>query len=168
MSWFILILISTFLFSLVVPLDKYLKDKYFSNSFAYGIVLNLIFIPLSVLLLPFIKWNFSWDLTLLAAILSGPLYYLMWIFYWQALKKGEVSRCSGIFNTAPFFNALLGVLILGEILTTGKWLAIILIILGAVLISRERQNNSKSSFNAIYLLVVLAAITNAFANLFSK
>jgi len=103
---------------------------------------------------------------LFMAVLSGPVYFLMWVFWWQSLKSGEISRSVAIFSTAPLFNALLAVLFLGEHLTSFKWLAIFLIVTGAAICSWENKPGSR--FNFAYILAVLAAIFQAIGNVVSK
>jgi len=54
--------------------------------------------------------------------------------YYKALKYGEVSRVVPIVGSYPLFAFLLSLLLLGEKLTMGKGLGVILVILGIFLL----------------------------------
>lgn len=54
--------------------------------------------------------------------------------YFRALKYGEVSRVVPIVGSYPLFAFLLSLLLLGEKLTLGKGLGVVLIVLGIFLL----------------------------------
>ncbi|MBI4999778.1 EamA family transporter, partial [Candidatus Gottesmanbacteria bacterium] len=165
MSWFVLILLSANLFSLASLIDKFLTGK-FKSSFAYGLAVNILLAVPILLLSPFVNFSLKIGWPLFFAVISGRLYFLMWVLFWLSLKKGEVSRSAAIFNTALVFNAFLAVVFLGETLSPFKWLAILFIVSGAMFCSWENESGGKFNFN--YLLVVLATIIGAIANIISK
>jgi transporter family protein len=169
MTWFVLILLATGLFALVDVTDKFLCEKRFKNIFAFGVAVNLLALIFIVGLSLFTKLSFSPGWPLFFDIISGPLYALMWVLIWQSYKYGEVSRAIAILSVSPIFSALLAILFLGERLTSLKWLAIILIVTGAIICSWEKTKNSRlSRFNPAYLLVILAALVTSIGSVISK
>lgn len=162
MSWFVLILISTNLFAVINLFDKFFCAKKFKNTLAFAVFNCLLSVIFILGLSFFINFSYPIGWPLFLAISSGPVYFLMWVLWWQSLKGGEISRSVTIFNVAPIFNAFLAVLFLAEL----KWLAILLIVAGAVICSWE--SNARSRFNYAYILVVLAAIAGAVGNVLSK
>lgn len=170
MSWFWLIFIATNLFAINNLLDKFFCAQKFKNICSFGVITSLLSGIFILILAFFVDFSgfIGWPLFL--SLLSGPLYFLMWLLFWRALTTGEASRTTAIFNTAPVFNAFLAVILLREKLTSLKWLAIFLIVAGAVLCSLEKADTGRRRFrfNKVYLIVVLSAIINAFANIATK
>lgn len=166
MSWLVLILAATNLFAVSNLLDKFFCGKKFKNVYAFALTIYLLSaIPVSGLLF-FVdfSWHFSWPF--FWAVLSGPVYFIMWVLWWQALRGAEVSRAAVVFNTAPVFAAILAVIFLGESLVMAKWLGIFLIVGGAGLCSWE--NKGRGGFKKTYILVILAAIISAVGDVISK
>jgi drug/metabolite transporter (DMT)-like permease len=75
----------------------------------------------------------------MAAIFGGGASFgvALSILY-RVLRKAEASRAIPVFNTAPVFVAIIAVFVLGDPLTAWQWVAIIVAVLGAVVISTER------------------------------
>ena len=65
--------------------------------------------------------------------LSGVATSLSWLFYFRALKHGEVSRVAPIDKLSVVFVAVFSVIFLGEHLKPTSWVGVILIATGAVL-----------------------------------
>lgn len=168
MSWFILILIATGLFSLVNILDKFFCSQKFKNYYAFAVATNLFGWIFLLGIVPFTDFSNSLGWPLFFALISGPVYLSMWILFWKALEKGEVSRVAAIFNVRPIFTSLLAVFLLGEIISLQKWVAIILVIMGALLASWEGNKKESGRFNLAYLLVILSAFAAALGDILSK
>jgi transporter family protein len=73
--------------------------------------------------------------TLIFLILSGIATGASWICYSRALKIGEVARVAPIDKLSVVFIAFLGVVFLGEKLTTLHWFGIILISFGVIILA---------------------------------
>ena len=61
----------------------------------------------------------------------------------RAMRSEEVSRIIPVVNTFPIFVAILAVPILGEALGYAEWLAILITVAGAVLISMRRNSTGQ-------------------------
>jgi DME family drug/metabolite transporter len=70
-----------------------------------------------------------------AAFLGGIGYCLGIFMYYNALEREEVSKSVPIFSTIPIFLLIMAYFLLGETLTTQKYIGIFVIVAGAVLIS---------------------------------
>lgn len=68
-------------------------------------------------------------------LLSGLATGASWLCYFRALKLGDAARVAPVDKLSVVFVALLSVTILGEHLSLKGWLGIILIGLGAILVS---------------------------------
>lgn len=167
MSWIIFSLLAVFTFSFVNLFDKVSVSKKFKNVYTFVFVLNVVYI-IFYLAYTLIFWKtFVFGNSFLWAAFSGFFYFAMWILWFKALSGGEVSRSSAIFFTQPFFNSILAVIFLGEVLTPLKWLAIVMIVAGAIFSSIEGKK-TKSGFNRAYIFAVLAAVVSAAGNTISK
>lgn len=71
-------------------------------------------------------------LVALGGIMSG---FLGLLFFFLAVKRGDVSVVSPIASTSPLWASLLAFLLLGEPLSLLRLLGIVLVVLGTVLIS---------------------------------
>ncbi len=168
MSWFSAIILATLLFSLINILDKFLCSRKFKNNYAFAIATNFFAWIFLIWLVPFIDFSNSSGWPLLIALVSGLVYLAMWIFFWKALEGGEVSRVTAIFNVRPIFTSFLSIIFLGELVGIGKWLAILLIVSGAMICSWEKISSRKQGFNKVYLLIVLSALMAAAGDILSK
>lgn len=167
MSWIIFSLLAVLTFSFVNLLDKISISKKFKNVYSFVLILNLAYV-FFYLTYTLMYWRtFVWGSFFVWAVVSGFFYFFMWIFWFKALSGGEVSRSSAIFFTQPLFNSILAVLFLGENLMPLKWLAIFMIVVGAVFSSIEGKK-TKQGFNYAYIFAVLASVISAAGNTISK
>ncbi|HDH07133.1 MAG TPA: EamA family transporter, partial [Thermoproteales archaeon] len=68
-------------------------------------------------------------------VLSAVSGVLSWIFYFMALKKGNVSQVVAVDRSSVIIAIILSVLILGEKLTLKTGLAVILVFIGLLLLT---------------------------------
>lgn len=77
------------------------------------------------------------------------------IFY--NMRKEEVSQIVPVVHTYPIFVALIAVPLLGETLSYMEWLAILIVVAGAVLVSVKESPSGSNTLNFKLLLVLLVA-----------
>jgi transporter family protein len=70
--------------------------------------------------------------------LSGLATGASWLCYYRALKLGEAARVAPIDKLSVVLVALFGFAFLGERLTVRNWAGVVLIAVGAVLVSLSR------------------------------
>lgn len=73
---------------------------------------------------------------LLFIVLSGIAGALSWLFYFYAIQKGEASTASAIDRLSIVFVFILAVIFLGEKFTWGAAFGAILIVIGALFMSK--------------------------------
>jgi len=76
--------------------------------------------------------------TYLFLVLSGLATGASWVCYFRALKIGEAAKVAPIDKLSVVMVAIFGVLFLGEKLSLPNWAGIVLIAIGAVLVSFGR------------------------------
>ena len=75
-------------------------------------------------------------------------------FYYNSLRRGEISRVTPLFSTSGIFSILLGAFVLGEHFPLLAYVGIFLIILGAIVISYEYSRKKASVSSAFFALGV--------------
>jgi transporter family protein len=76
--------------------------------------------------------------TYLFLVLSGLATGASWICYFRALKLGEAAKVAPIDKLSVILVAIFGVIFLGEKLSLPNWAGIVLIAIGAILVSFRR------------------------------
>jgi drug/metabolite transporter (DMT)-like permease len=103
-------------------------------------------------------------LPLLAALGSGLLSGASSIIMLNTLRSGEISRIIPVISISPIFVALFAIPLLGDTLNSRDWSGIILTVVGAVLISIQKDTGGKKttiqkSFFALALCSILFALS---------
>ncbi|MFA6536866.1 MAG: GRP family sugar transporter [Patescibacteria group bacterium] len=163
MSWIILTLITIIIWSIVNIFDKHIVDKEIRNPYVDTIVFSF---AQFVFLLAFGIYglrDFSPTYFYLA-IVAGIVYFVATYFYYSAMKKEQVSTLAPILGVEPAIVALLAFLFLSESLSFFHYLAILIIIVGAWLISYEK--NKKLAH--VHWLSFLAMVAFAGRNVLIK
>ena len=156
MNWIILALIAVILWSVGSIITKFCRVRYFENSTGY-ILFTLPTALLSLVLLffePFILLDFK---TSLVAILTGILGTITYYFFLEAVHKEEVSKVIVLLQTAPLFVLIESTFFLNEILALKEYIAFLMILIGAVLISLKKVEK-----RFVVTLGVILAILCAF------
>ncbi|MEC9309340.1 MAG: DMT family transporter [Chloroflexota bacterium] len=163
-------LLSAGTFGIVTVLDKRLASYNMPSlsAFYMGVMISLVSYATVVLILTGVPEQRPNE-RLVAAVISG----LCWggalaMMFW-GYKLEEASRASAIIHTFPVFVALLAVLFLGEILKYGQWIAIIMVVVGAMTISMWGSNTGKIlRFNKGLPVLLGASLFTALALLTGK
>jgi len=107
--------------------------------------------------------------TLLVAIASGMFRAVGATTVLYTLKREEVSRVVPVVQTYPIFVAIMAVPLLGESLYYLQWLAIIIVVAGAVTISfRPSPSGSTTWLGRMFFLFFGASLLLAMADITSK
>jgi transporter family protein len=136
--WIIFSILAALCWAAVNTVDKYILTKWIRNPLVPVII--LIIIGLIAAVMVYFLYGFSplsWS-NISLALIAGIFYVLMSIFYFKALKIGEVSRVIPLFYLSPLFILIFAAPFLGEVFTPLKYLGIILLVVGAILISSKQ------------------------------
>jgi len=145
MSWVNIALLSTAVFGAVNILDSHLLSKRMPSLRAFILPVGIFHLVYSLVL--FCLFPLPQDIStriLAVAVASGILRTASVTIMLYTLKREEVSRVIPIVYTYPIFVAIMAVPLLGESLHYLEWLAIIIVVAGAVILS-SRQNQSGST-----------------------
>ena len=136
--WIILSLISAMFLALDNILDKYLLTNRLKDPYSYNILTNLNDI-LPVILIPIFTPVHYDRVFSVVAFLFGMLTVISLVFYNKAMIKEEASRVAAFEWTSPIFVAILSLLIFREVLSLYGYLGILLIVIGAFILSHKKQ-----------------------------
>ena len=134
--WALVALASTVCFAGVSILDKYVLDRRLPSvvSFYAWITVNHIVYVVILLGVTGIPWDGPAD-KLLIAFLSGLSLGAGFLCFFLGLKLEEASRAIAVTQVFPVYVALLAVAFLGESLNPVQWVALLLIVIGAMQVS---------------------------------
>lgn len=136
MIWVYYTLGSAFLFSISNIVDKYLLRD-IKHPVVLAMMTGIASLIISVVL--FITKGFqplSFQNIVLAAI-SGSFHMLMVYFYFKSVDLEEISKVIPLFFLTPFWVAILAAIFLSEVFTAQKYLGVVLLVAGAILISSK-------------------------------
>lgn len=100
---------------------------------------------------------------------SGIVRVIAALLMLRTMRSEEVSRVIPVTNTFPIFVAILAVPVLNEVLGWTEWLAIIITVSGAVLISVQRDSENKGiHLRKSFVILMVSSILFGVANTGSK
>jgi len=106
---------------------------------------------------------------MIVAVVSGLLRAGSLVILLYVLKTEEVSRAIPVFHIFPVFVAIMALPLLGETLGYLQWLAIVIVVAGAVLLSVKWGRDGSTSWpGRTFLLLLAASLLMAGANIASK
>ncbi|MFQ5860540.1 MAG: DMT family transporter, partial [Dehalococcoidia bacterium] len=151
--------------------DKQLVSRFMPSlsSFYLWVGLGTLFWGIIVLLVVPLDRGIG-SLTVALTVLSGAIWGLGLLLFFSTLRYEEVSRATPLYGTFPIFVALLAVLFLSERLTWLQWLAVLITVAGAVLISLRRQvpKFGHLALTPSFWVLLSASLVTAAAHLITK
>ena len=159
-SAIILAILASFLWSVTNHIDKFmlngideagssLKTLMVFSTFIAGLVISPIWLIIS-------KFSISINIfSLITILISSVVYILATYFYFIALDKNDASIVVVMFQMIPVFSYILAFLFFKENLTVPQIIGSIIIILSAIIISFDfEENNNKSKWKALLLMTL--------------
>jgi len=169
-NWFSLAILSAAAFGIVSIIDSHLLARRMPGLREYLLLVSpfhLIYGLVFFLLFPLPQGTGVW--TVMVAIASNILRTGGIVIMLYILKKEEISQVIPVVYTYPVFVAIMAVPLLGETLYYREWLAIIMVVAGAILVS-FRQSSSGSVVWRVKPLLILfgSGLLMAMADITSK
>ncbi len=152
--WILLSLIAAMFWALDNILDKHLLTDKLKNAYSYNILTNLNDV-LPVVLIPIFAPIHYDPIFSAVALLFGALTVVSLTYYNKAMIKEEASRVAAFEWTSPIFVAILSFLLFRETLSPGGYLGILLIVIGAFILSRKKRGKIIIS-PALWLVIIFS------------
>lgn len=159
MSWLLFAFLGTFLIAIAQVVDKYVITNWADPK-----VPMMIFGPLSLIASSIIYFSIGFSslmpLYILFAISGGIIKFSGIMVYFKALQYEEISRIVPFQRITPIYVVILAFFFLNEVLSLMSYLGIVLVIIGAFLISIKDKIELKLSkgFRLILLSSFLLAV----------
>ena len=159
MNWFFATIASTLLFAVVSILDKRMLAGLFPSFSAFTItfgLLQFLIAPLFfIAVIPTV--GFDGGSGILWALASGLLWAVGLSLFFYALNIEEVSRAAPMQSITPVFTAIIAVALFDDAVTLVQWLAIVIVVTGAVMINLRLENGRIQLARRKAFLVLLAS-----------
>ena len=167
MLWFVTALLVSIISTIGTIVDSHLLSKKMPSLPSYLIPMSITqLIIASVMLVVFPFHNSGSFIHIEVGFASGILNACSIMIVLNTLRKSEVSRVIPIISISPIFIALLSVPLLGEKLGYWQWLAIVMTVIGAVLISLQRNRvERKTRLHKSLFILLLAAFLSAICSI---
>jgi len=170
MNWASIALLSAAAFAVVNIIDSHLLSRRMPGFRAFLLPLGIFQLFYGLLFI----WLFPLPtgvgvLPVLVAVASGIFRTIAATILLYNLKREEVSRVIPVAYTYPIFVAIIAILFLGETLTYLQWLAIIIVVAGAVMVS-ARQDSSGTAIRPSkpFILLLGSSLFYALSDITSK
>lgn len=140
MNWFLLSVAAPLFWSVLNHVDKYLVSKYKNEVGVGGLaVTSSIFAVFVVPIVYFIDPAVihADALTVALLVITGVMLSVAILLYLYALDRDDASHVVPFWFLIPVFAYVLGIVVLGEHIITGKILASVIVLLGAFILSLE-------------------------------
>ena len=151
-------------------LDSHLLSKRMPGLRAFLLPVAIIHLAFGSLL--FVLFPLSEDIDIwpvLVAAISGIIRTGAVIIMLYSLKKEEVSRVIPVVYSYPILVAIMAMPLLGESLTRLEWLAIVIVVIGAVMVSVKRSPSGSAKLPAKLLFLLFgSSLLFAAADITSK
>jgi drug/metabolite transporter (DMT)-like permease len=170
MFWITAAIVATAMTGVVSIVDSHLISKRMPR-------LRSFLLPLGILQLGFSLVTFGLNplpgeigtTPLLAAFGSGVIRSAGALLMLNAMRSEEVSRVITVIHTFPIFVAIMAVPFLGEVLGHTEWLAILMTVAGAVLISLHRNADGRGTrLRKSFAMLTASSLLMGIANIAAK
>ncbi len=170
MYWVNIALLSAIIMGVVNIFDSHLLSKRMPGLRVYLLPVGLIQLVYAFIF--FVMFPLPEGIGILpitAALASAALRTAAVLIMLYNLKKEEVSQVIPVVYTYPIFVAIMAMPLLGESLSQLQWLAIIMVVAGAVMVSVKQSPSGLNNWHAKLLVVLLcSSLLFAVADILSK
>jgi uncharacterized membrane protein len=157
-------ILSPIIWALAYIYDKYVLVHRERNPLRYGTLIGIANVAFAAGLALFLDWSGVSLGDFLFPILAGALLAADTFLYLIIMQKEDVAEMVGLMYTYPLLVALLSFLFLGERISLFGYIGVLLILLGAVLLSvRVRRVRLRVGAWLIVANIILVALTEFFA-----
>jgi len=170
MNWASTAVLSTIVMGWVSIIDSHLLSQRMPGLRAFLIPVGILHLFISLVLLYLFPLPEDLGvLPVLAVLVSSAIRAVGLVIMLEAFKREEVSRVIPIVHTSPVFVALMAAPLLGETLGYMQWLAIIIVVAGAIIVSAEKSPSAfAGQLSKPFLLLFLSSLLIAISDIARK
>ena len=170
MNWTSTAILSAATYGIVSIIDSHLLSKRMPSLQSFLLPVGMILLVFGLIVLYFFPIpEGTAALPIWIAVAAGITRCAGIIITLYNLRREEVSRVIPITYTYPVFVAIIAIPLLGESLGYLQWLAIIIVVAGAIIVSAEKSpSGTTGSLNKPFLLLFVASLLLAVADILAK
>lgn len=170
MSWATTALLSAGFIALVNILDSHLISKRMPGLRVYLICASVVILGYGLIVLLLNPFPEAIEVfPLFIAVLSGIIRALALIIFLYTLKTEEVSKAVPIVYTFPVFVAIFALFTLGESLNLLQWAAVVMVVIGAFIVSqKDGIKGLRLQVNKVFLILLGSSILMAIGEVGTK
>ena len=170
MTWITAALLTAAIMGLVNIIDSHLISKRMPSLWSFLIPAGILHIVYGFLFLYLNPLPAGVDTVVwLLAVVSAVVRTVAVLLMLYAMRTEEVSRIIPVVHIQPVFVAILAVPLLGETLHSLHWLAIAMMVAGAVLISlRQDSHGGRTRLRQSFIMLLIASVLFGVANTSTK
>ena len=170
MSWVAIALTGAAISSIVSIFDKTVIYRYATTPHTLPLLIGIAQTSVGIVVLAIvgIPEEATWG-PVFWALLSGAVFGISAQFLLHVLYRNEVSRTIPVFQSYPIFTAIYAYFFLGEHLGVVEWLAVGVVVAGAVLISFRPESSVRSLLlDKAFVLLMIGSAIHGSAHIFGK
>lgn len=133
--WVIFSILAAFCWSVSYTIDKYIVTRLVKNPFVPIVVLGIFGLAASAAVYFIYGFSPLSNFNIFLSVMAGIIWGFGSIFYFRVVKIEEISRIVPVYHLSPIFVSIFAGIFLGEIFTPIKYFGIVLLVMGAVLVS---------------------------------
>ncbi len=170
LEWILPALASPIVYTMVTIGDKRVLSILKLNLGSFYLFVGSIQLLISLIILAVLGWQSAPFSSIAASYGSGFLWGFGLMLMFFVLQREEVSRVTPVWQSSPVFVALLAVLFLDESLAWHGWLAVFLVVSGAVAVSVNLDRGGLDAFRVrpTFFMLITGAVVIGVAQLLLK
>lgn len=158
-AWIFYSLVASVLFVVVTVIDKSVLSNWMADArgsfFAFSVIETISgIVALLILGVPVLPWP-----TMLIALSTGAAFSISTLFYFRSIQVDEVSRVLPLYNLSPIFVAVFAALVLGERFPPIKYLGVVLIVVGAILLTLKHLRGFRFGKGMGWMLLSVVTVS---------
>ena len=166
MSWIFYALLAGMVWAVVNINDKFVLSKLVKKPIVPIIFLGVISLIVAVAIYLVRGFGNLSAQNIVIALVAGIFYAGMNLLYFTAVQLDDISRLIPIWKINPLFIAIIAAIFLGETFSPVKYLAVLLLLAGSILLSYNKSSGFR--FNKAFWLMIIAAIFLAISQVLIK
>ena len=170
MNWTSTAILSAATMGIVSIIDSHLLSRRMPSFRAYMLLMGTVHLGYGLLLFylfPLPEGIGIWPI--LVTLVAGTLRAAAVSIMLYSLTREDVSRVVPVVYSCPIFVAIMAIPLLGETLSYLEWLAIIIVVTGAVIISTEKSPTASTNrLGKLFLLLFVSSLFFAAADIATK
>lgn len=170
MSWIVAAIAATAIMGVVAIIDSHLVSKRVPSLRSFLLPISVLHLGFGLVILSLHPLPEELSSTpLVVAFASGCVRSVGALLMLKTMRSEEVSRVISVVHTFPIFVAIMAVPLLGEVLGKTEWLAILMTVAGAVLISIRRDAGRQGArLHKSFAMLTASSLLLGAANTASK